>query len=220
VAGHRTSGTARALSFLSEVARADGDVPAARASATEALAIMRELGDMVGATRALFHRADVASLEGDHTEASRLHAECALALEELGDAASLASCLESLAWSVVALGRPGPAATVLGAADALRERSGGPAQPLYRARLQRTVAAARVALGEAAFEDAWSLGRAMTPEQAVAGVLGTHEPAPPGPSAPAHAPTPAAASPLTRREREVATLVARGASIARSPASW
>jgi predicted ATPase/DNA-binding CsgD family transcriptional regulator len=198
VSGDRI-GTARALTIVSEIARSERDVPAARASATEALAIMQELGDKVGATRALFHLAEVASLESDHARASRLHAECALALCELGDATMLAPCLESLAWSVAALGRCGPAAAVLGAADALRERSPGAAQPLYRAQLERTIAVARGPLGKAAFEAAWWQGRASTPKQAVAGVLAVREPAPP-------------TSPLTRREREVATLVARGAS--------
>jgi predicted ATPase len=200
-------GTARALTIVSEMARTDGDVPAARASATEALAIMRELGDRLGATRALFHLAEVASLESDHARALGLHAECALALEELGDATMLAPCLESLAWSVAALGRCGPAAAVLGAATALRERSPRAAQPLYRAQLERTVVAARAALGDAAFEAAWSQGQALTPEQAVACALAGREPAPP-------------ANPLTRREREVANLVARAPPIARSPVSW
>jgi predicted ATPase/DNA-binding CsgD family transcriptional regulator len=194
-------GTARALTIFSEIARTEGDVPAAHASATEALAIMRELGDRVGATRALFHLAEVASLRSDHAEARRLHGECALALCELGDATMLAPCLESLAWSVAALGRSGSASTILGAADALRERSPGATQPLYRAQLDRTVAVARAALGDAEFEAAWSQGRALTPEQAVACALA--EPARTSSSA---------VSPLTRREREVATLVARGAS--------
>jgi non-specific serine/threonine protein kinase len=172
---------------------------------------MRELGDRVGATRALFHLAEVASLERDQARARRLHAECALALCELGDATLLAPCLESLAWSVAALGGSGPAAAVLGAAAALRERSTAAEQPLYRARLERTVAAARAALGPVAFEAAWSKGRALAPEQAVACALAAREPAPEA-AAPARKPTPAAANPLTRREREVATLVARGAS--------
>jgi DNA-binding NarL/FixJ family response regulator len=161
--------------------------------------------------RPLFHLGDIASLEGDHAEARRLLAECALAADALGDPTQVAPCLESLARAVVGLGRARSAATILGAADALRERIAGPAQPVYVFRLERTTAAARAALGAAAFEAAWSRGRTLTPEQAVACALDGSDSVTDA-TAPARAPTPEVASPLTRREREVASLIARGAS--------
>ena len=63
----------------------------------------------------------------------------------------------------------------------------------------------RAALGEAAFEAAFSEGRAMSPEQAIEYALSAEEPAPPAASVPKESPPD-----LSRREWEVALLIAQG----------
>ena len=82
--------------------------------------------------------------------------------------------------------------------------------PSDRAEYERDLAAARAKLSEDAFAAAWAEGRTMTLEQAVEYALTLPGPA----SAPAAlAEQPAVNKPsdlLTRREREVAGLVARG----------
>jgi hypothetical protein len=60
------------------------------------------------------------------------------------------------------------AARLLGAAEALHEAIGLPQSPDWYAEVERPVAAARAALGEEAFAAAWTAGRALTMEQAVA----------------------------------------------------
>ena len=50
----------------------------------------------------------------------------------------------------------------------MRETTGTPVWPNERVRYERMVAAARTQLGEKTFVAAWSEGRSMTPEQALA----------------------------------------------------
>jgi hypothetical protein len=67
--------------------------------------------------------------------------------------------------------RPGRRARLLGAAEALRESVHAPVPLPERSRHDRCVAAAHAALDEEAFARAWTEGRAMTLEQAVACAL-------------------------------------------------
>ena len=63
-------------------------------------------------------------------------------------------------------------ARLCGATAALREDTGWPLPPSKRAEHDRTVAAARAALGEDAFTAAWAKGRALPLEEAIKGSLG------------------------------------------------
>jgi non-specific serine/threonine protein kinase len=75
-----------------------------------------------------------------------------------------------------------------------------------RSHYQSQVTAARAQIDDdAAWETAWAEGRAMTPEQAVEYATSGEEPTPLTAPVPEKPPT----SSLTRREREVAILVAR-----------
>ena len=63
------------------------------------------------------------------------------------------------------------AARLVGAAEALR--GGGPLRPDYRSQVyDRSIAAARAALGEGRLAAAWAAGREMGQEQAVQEALG------------------------------------------------
>jgi len=104
-------------------------------------------------------------------------------------------------------GRPAAAARLFGAAEALREVIGHPLMPHEQATYdyEGYLASIRDGLDEAAFDEAWSQGSAMSPEQAIDYGLRTDDPAP------AAAPTPRPAPDvLTQRQREVAVLVGRG----------
>src|SRR5437016_4492331 len=59
------------------------------------------------------------------------------------------------------------AARLFGTAQALREAIGAPLPPVERAEHECHLAAARAALGEAAFTLAWMAGRAMSLDQAI-----------------------------------------------------
>jgi hypothetical protein len=76
-----------------------------------------------------------------------------------------------LAAVACAQGQPERGAHLLGAAAALRAGRGMPLPPNERAAQERTVAAARAALGEDAFAAAWAQCQRMSLEQAIAYAL-------------------------------------------------
>ena len=139
-------------------------------------------------------------------------ATCAAATlrESLGISVSLRDancglrCLEVLGRALLAVGSAAQAARLFGTAATLRETFGVAVpvdeRPGYDASLQ----ALRRALGTAAYAAAFAAGRAMTFEQAAAQALAAAE------VDRAKASERAADGKLTRREREVAALVAQG----------
>jgi hypothetical protein len=83
----------------------------------------------------------------------------------------VATCLVALAVLAPARGQPRRAAVLFGAAERLRGVIGVALPPFIRDEHDTHVAAARAAIAAAAFESAWSRGREMPLEQAVAFAL-------------------------------------------------
>jgi non-specific serine/threonine protein kinase len=86
-----------------------------------------------------------------------------------------AIALSMLAGPVAAQGRAGRAARLLGASDAIFERMSISLQPADRVEIDTYAALAREALGDEAYEAAWSEGRAMSFEGAIAYALAPAE---------------------------------------------
>jgi hypothetical protein len=63
------------------------------------------------------------------------------------------------------------AARLFGAAEALREALGASPRTIYREEYERRVATARAALGAENFRAAWTAGRVMAVEEAIAHAL-------------------------------------------------
>lgn len=97
--------------------------------------------------------------------------------------------------------------STLGTSEVLREASGIPIPLVEQADYERAVAVVRSSLGEQAFAVAWSQGRMMTAEQALAAQGQT-----PAPIIPARhtSSTPIPPDNLTAREVEVLRLLASG----------
>ncbi|SQD95870.1 MULTISPECIES: LuxR C-terminal-related transcriptional regulator [unclassified Parafrankia] len=133
----------------------------------------------------------------------------AAALTSRPDHLGFALCLETLAWIETSLGECATAAVLLGAADRLWERMGTStvALPaLFRFR-RRCEARSRKALGRRSFDAAWTQGAALSSEDACArATKGSYSASPAG----AAGRDPGCR--LTKRERQVADLVARGLS--------
>ncbi|MBP2319623.1 non-specific serine/threonine protein kinase [Kibdelosporangium banguiense] len=132
-------------------------------------------------------------------------------MRALHDAFGMALLVEHLAWIVGAAGEDEPAAVLLGAASTIWPLLGG--QPLlgaphHLAAHEACERQARRALGDRAFQTAFGHGAALDLDQAVAYALGEK----PAPAAPATTATDTAGTSLTRRERQVADLVAEGLS--------
>jgi non-specific serine/threonine protein kinase len=188
------------LSRLGITALAQGDNSAARAALEEGVAICREIDDDWALALALRNLGIGAFREGDHEEAVARLAESLTVLQETGNPLYMQN-LELLAAAVSMQGDHRRAASLFGAAEALREAVGAFVLPLYRAEYDRGVAAARAGLTEATFNAAWSEGQAMTPEQAVEYALGKQE---------AASASPKNTALLSTREAEVLVLVAEG----------
>ena len=110
-----------------------------------------------------------------------------------------------LAEAACAEGEFERAARLFGAAEALREAIGTPAPLCERPDRDDNVAAARARLDDATWEATWAEGQAMSLGEAVGYAL-AQESVSPAAKAPAGA-QPAA---LTRRQWEIAQLIARG----------
>jgi DNA-binding CsgD family transcriptional regulator len=146
----------------------------------------------------------VLAAEADYTAARTRYEEGLEISGALGEKWISATCLLGLGEVVAAQRQLAWAAQLWGAADVLRNAMGVPIPPLELADYERSLSAARVHLGERAFAAAWSQGRSMTPEQAVAAQ--GQKPTPSPTKTAALLPTYPAG--LTAREVEVLRLVA------------
>jgi tetratricopeptide (TPR) repeat protein len=161
-------GQSTSLNNLGNVAYAQGDLPEARKLYQQALHLRRERADTHGVAGSLIDLANVAARESRYAEARSLYLESIGLLRELGDRAFLAYALEGLARVGKGEGRASYAARLLGASDALRERTGVAALGIWEQDYHDTVEGARTALGDQAFKAEWSAGRMMSLDEAIA----------------------------------------------------
>jgi tetratricopeptide (TPR) repeat protein len=159
-------GVASSLNNLGNVAHDQGDYLAARALYEQSLAIARELGDQWRVARSLSDLGIVAHDQGDYGVAGALHQEVLVIRRDLGDRLGIAISLEGLAAVFAGLGSSLRAARIWGAAERQRAVVGSPLWPRDRPDYNRNVAVARAA-DDAAFDDAWREGGALTLEQAI-----------------------------------------------------
>jgi hypothetical protein len=109
--------------------------------------------------------------QGDLGAARALFEESLAILRELDHKPNIAQNLERLAALAVAQAQSERAARLIGTAEGLRSAMGAPLPPADRAEHDRSVAAARTALGEEAFAAAWAEGRMMPLKAAVSYAL-------------------------------------------------
>jgi predicted ATPase/DNA-binding CsgD family transcriptional regulator len=203
--GHKL-GIAWALGHLGEVFLLQDNAFKARLLLEESLPLYREGRDRRGITETLFLLGKVEVLEENSAAARALYEESLAIGREMGDNLNIPSYLEGLAEMVTIQGESLWAARLLGSAEALREARGTPIPPIYHTEYERSVAVARVQLGEKAFAAAWSEGRTMSLEQVLAA---EGQPLLPTPT-PSARPATAYPDGLTVREVEVLRLLAQG----------
>jgi DNA-binding CsgD family transcriptional regulator len=189
-----------------------GDHERAAALTEEAVELVRERrrGFMGFLPRALDTLGSAALSGGDLEWAKAVLAESLALSKEVGDKDTTSTSLEGLACVAGARGEAARAARLFGAARALHEATGYQQTLDERALRDPYLTAARSRLEEASWEATFAEGQAMTFEQAVEYALSEEEPHPS--TVPVHERSPAAEpmGDLTRREREVAYLVACG----------
>ena len=167
-----------ALCFLGALAYAQDALPLATSRFEAALREQRAIDDRWGMGVSLVRLGYAARDRGDDARAMALFAEGLALFTELGDRRIIALALDGVAGLAVAWGQPEHAARLFGAAAALREASGLPVDPAFRAAHGRDVAAARTALGEDAFAAGWATGAALPLPVAIAEATAIAAPAP------------------------------------------
>ncbi|HET7419173.1 MAG TPA: LuxR C-terminal-related transcriptional regulator [Candidatus Dormibacteraeota bacterium] len=174
----------------------------------QAVAISKECGELWERAYALNFLSQARWMRSDRQRAEAEAKEGASCSHRLDDRVGLTYLLETLAWMAAQGNAPLRAATLLGCAQRVRDRSRLPAQSINQPQHGESVRIAADALGQGQFDAAFSRGRAMTVDEAVALATGVSQP-------PKHRRAEATGRQtleLTRREKEIVGLVAEGLS--------
>jgi len=203
-------GVAITVNNLGLLARDVGDLDQARARIDEAVGLFRQLSARSALAQALEGLADVHVQRCEYKQAAGLLRESIAVHQELGSPHGIAFSLDASAKLAAAQARPERAARLFGAAEALREASGAVLSLGDGANLQPSIDAVRSTLGADGWSAAWAAGKAMTQERAIEYALSLPEPSPHRLMTLQEASTETSTTALTRREREIAGLVAQG----------
>ena len=155
----------RALNNLGVAAYARGELALASARLEEALTWERQVGFTWYAGLTLVNLGNVARDRGEPGSALAYYGEAFALGTAHRDKRIIARALEGAAGLAAMRGQAERAGRLYGAAAALREEAGilvdAPSRPTW----ERGMAAARAALGEAAFAAALKVGRTLSPDQ-------------------------------------------------------
>jgi non-specific serine/threonine protein kinase len=212
----REQGDKRSLAYclnnLAMVAYSQGDLGRAAQLTEEAVALRRELGNRGGVSLGLSNLGWITLLQDDLGRAADLYRESLSLSWDAGLNLLIQSALEGFACVAGAKGETERAARLWGAAQSLHETKGIPRDPDFLAEADARISAVRLGTGEEGWEEAWRKGRAMTLEEAVSYALEEEETDPLTTFAPGEPSAGQALVILSRREEEVAALVAKGMS--------
>ena len=186
-----------------------GDHERATTLNEESAALYREQGHKSGLEHAIDILGWAAILGGNYEQAKAFHKESLVLSQDAGVKVITAESIEGLACAAGAEGEGKRAAKLFGAAQMLREVVGYHSVPAEEALRAPHLTAARSRLDEATWEAAFEQGKAMRLEEAVEFAL-SEESSSPEPPASEQPTGGTREETLTRREKDVATLVARG----------
>ena len=164
-------GHALAVSNLGGIALERGEYAKAASLSEQAYGLFETLEDSEGMAFALVNQGFAALSEHEHERALALLRQALRRLAELEFRDVIGYCFEGLAAVLAFTGQPGPAARLLGAAEALRENLGVDLAPAERETHEETAVAIREALGEDEFSAEWRLGRELALDEAIAFAL-------------------------------------------------
>lgn len=182
-----------------------GDTAGAVAGYEAILAICRPRGETYYSGFSLWILGLALWSDGDRATAADRLRESLHRLRSVNDALGTAWCLDTMAWIAYDDGRPERAAVLLGAVTRLARTMG--ARPSFFPKLaahhEQYEQHTRAALGEQAYRAAFARGEGLPLDEAVAYALDRPAPPPTDPDVP---------TPLTRREQQIAELLADGLS--------
>jgi tetratricopeptide (TPR) repeat protein len=161
-------GVATTLVSLGTVAHAEGDNVRAAMILEESLTLLRERGNAIYIAWCLAVLGRVATDQGDWGLASGRFAESLTLFRELIQRNGIAYVLEGAAGLSAAQGHTYCAACLFGAVEALRDTIHTPLSAFDRPEYERKVASVRDQMDTTSFAAAWSVGRTLAVEQAIA----------------------------------------------------
>jgi len=150
-----------------------GDYARARARLEEARASTLDLGDRDGFSNALCDLGVIALYERRLEDALQLFGESLELAVESAWHINIAWTISGLGCALASLGDVDAAARLLGAAEALHERTGRAIEPYAAPAFDECSAPVRERLGEPELAAAWAAGRAMSEADAAAYALAT-----------------------------------------------
>jgi predicted ATPase/DNA-binding SARP family transcriptional activator/DNA-binding CsgD family transcriptional regulator len=198
------------LSNLAYPTLLQGKYERARRLCEEALSIARELGSVGYVSNASVNLGLAALGLGEYERAAGSFREAVLTSRDMGANLQTIEAFEGMAGLAATIGEAPRAARLWGAAEAAREVGGIALPPGERALLEPHLTAARTHLGDEAWEAALNEGRVMSLEDAADYALSEWAARATATVAQDPSTYAEAMGGLTPREREVATLVARG----------
>jgi predicted ATPase/DNA-binding CsgD family transcriptional regulator len=201
------SSVAVGTGWVCRIRLSQGDVDAAVEAGETALAMCREHDELFLRGIILSNMAEARRRRGELDRAEALAREGAAGQHALGSRRGLALLVEPLAWMASDRGADGRAATLLGYAQSLRQSIMVALLPVHQDRHHACEQAVRGRLGDAAFGKVFHRGATMPDAEAIAYVL---EQPPASPTARPRSADNRLASVLTRRELEIAHLIATG----------
>jgi predicted ATPase/DNA-binding NarL/FixJ family response regulator len=201
-------GIATALCDLGQTVHAQGDVARAQVVCEQSLAIRRRIGDRRGQAYSCAALSQLACDQQDYASARGHLAESLRLAHGAGDRRGLARGLEGVAVLAVSQGQLEPALRLAAAASALREAIGAPCSPAERVRLDRWLGRAARSMDKDSAERLWEEGRVLSAQQATTAGVASVLPGPASSGSVELARGQLAL--LTRRERAIAMLLARG----------
>jgi tetratricopeptide (TPR) repeat protein len=136
-----------------------GDYARALPLLEQSLVESRASGSIWAIANGLNSLANAARAQGEFGRAVALHRESLPLYRAIGNRGYLALCLEGLAATLLGQGHYEGTAWLCAAAAVLRAAAHAPLPKLEQEAYDRTVAAARAALGDAAFAEAWASGQ-------------------------------------------------------------
>jgi predicted ATPase/DNA-binding CsgD family transcriptional regulator len=202
--------TLRALTSRGYAFLGDGDFDRAIDTAREGVQLSEDLGE-TWERGILFQLLAGACLARGDLAAAASNAQRSASFEHgLDDRVGLAHTIALLASIEMARGSAERAATLLGGSEGIFQSIPSQLMEPFREGHERTIVAAREALGDDAYRSAFAAGIGLTRDEIVDYAVEARRPSAAAPSA--SAALPASEGPLSRRELEVAGLVADGAT--------
>jgi tetratricopeptide (TPR) repeat protein len=160
-------GTTMSLMGSALLAKTTGDYALARGQFNTIEPIFRDLGDQHRINMVKSELAHIERFEGHYEQAEAMYRETIREWQRIGHRAAVAHQLECFAFLSHAHGQAERAASLYGAAEALRDKIGIPMTQMERDDYDRQVAALQASMDPEAFARAWAGGRGMSMDQAV-----------------------------------------------------